>query len=132
MLPSQKRILELLQQEPISYEQLIKKTGLSPDGTRGRISELRRHHGFDIKKINGKYVLSTQDGTNKDVNTEKLISHLSEWKLYGQKLNVDQLASDLQMSQDDLETVLIKLFKEKRILQFKKDIVIIFEYDLPI
>ncbi|MBE3094914.1 MAG: hypothetical protein IMZ52_07760 [Actinobacteria bacterium] len=73
MFPSQKKLLGLLQKKAMSLEELTTKTGLSPDGIRGRISEIRKF-GYDIKKINGIYHFIhhlTDTGQNQLISLKK-------------------------------------------------------------
>jgi len=120
MLPSQKRILDVLKNKPASSEELTMITELSPDGIRGRISEIRKL-GYEINKVDGKYRLDEDRLT-----AEKLLSYVESNKLYGQKIKVSMLMNELDMSHEKLTDILSKLYHRKQLLQVTKDVVIIY------
>ena len=121
MLPSQKKILDVLREKPASLEELAEITGISPDSIRGRISETRKF-GYDIKRLNGKYHLydDCQEGI------EKVISYIASHNQYGAKIKVGKLMDELDMSREYLATILSKLYHRKQLLQVSKDVVIIY------
>ena len=120
MLPSQKKILGVLRKKPASSEELAMITGLSPDGIRGRISEINKL-GYNIKKIDGKYCLCDN---NSDI--EKVISYIAHHNLYGSKIKISKLMDELDMSHEKISDVLSKLYRRKQLLQVTKDTVIIY------
>ena len=122
MLPSQKKILDVLRKKPASPEELAMITGLSPDGIRGRISEIHTRYNYDIKKIDGKYHLydDSQDGV------EKVISYVASRNQYGVKIKVGKLMDELDISREDLTTILSKLYHRKQLFQVSKNVVIIY------
>ena len=121
MLPSQKKILDVLKERPASPEELTKITGLSPDGIRGRISEARTKYNYDIKKIDGKYHLYDN---NSDI--EKVIAYVASHHQYGLKIEAGKLMDELDMSHEKLSDVLSKLYHRKQLFQVSKDVVIIY------
>jgi len=121
MLPSQKKILDVLRERSASSEELAMITGLSPDSIRGRISELHTQYNCDIKKIDGKYHLYDD---NADI--EKVISYIASHNQYGIKIKVDKLMDELDMSHEKLTTILSKLYRRKQLFQVTKDTVIIY------
>jgi len=121
MFPSQKKILDVLRKKPASSEELAKITGLSPDGIRGRLSEIRTRYNYDIKKIDGKYHLYD---SNSDI--EKVISYIASHNYYGLKIEVGELMDKLDMSHEKISDVLSKLYHRKQLLQVTKDTVKIY------
>jgi len=120
MLPSQKKILDVLRERSASSEELAMITGLSPDGIRGRISETRKL-GHNIKKIDGKYHLYDD---NADI--EKVISYIASHNRFGLKIEVGELMDKLDMSHEKLTAILSKLYHRKQLVQVTKDTVIIY------
>jgi biotin operon repressor len=119
MLPSQKKILDVLREKSASPEELAMITGLSPDSIRGRISESRKF-GYDIKRLNGKYHLCD------DTDVEKVISYVASHNQYGIKIKVNKLIDELDISHEKLTTILSKLYHRKQLFQVTKDTVIIY------
>ena len=119
MLPSQKKILDVLREKSASSEELVIVTGLSPDGIRGRISEARTRYGYDIRKIDGKYHLY-------DIDIEKVISYIASHNRYGLQTEIGKLMDELDMSHEKISDVLSKLYYRKQLLQVTKDVVIIY------
>ena len=122
MFPSQKKILDVLREKSASSEELAMITGLSPDGIRGRISEIRTWYNYNIRKIDGKYHL--YDDKLEDV--EKVISYVAGHNLYETKIKVNKLMNELDMSHEKISDVLSKLYYRKQLLQVTKDVVIIY------
>ena len=120
MLPSQKKILDVLRKRTASSEELAMITGLSPDGIRGRISEINKL-GYNIKKIDEKYHLYDD---NSDI--EKVISYVASHNRFGLKIEMGELMDKLDMSHEKLSDVLSKLYRRKQLLQVTKDTVIIY------
>ena len=120
MLPSQKKILDVLRKKPASSEELAMITRLSPDGIRGRISETNKL-GYNIKKIDGKYHLYDD---NSDV--EKVISYVASHNRFGLKIEMGELMDELDMSHEKLTNILSKLYHRKQLFQVSKDVVIIY------
>jgi len=56
---SQKKVISALKKKSMSQDEIAKETGLSPDGVRGRITELRHRFNCNIEFINGKYHLGS-------------------------------------------------------------------------
>ena len=122
MFPSQKKILDVLREKSASSEELAMITGLSPDGIRGRISEIRTRYNYNIRKIDGKYHLCN----DKLEDVEKVIFYVAGHTLYGTKIKVSKLMNELDMSHEKISDVLSKLYYRKQLLQVTKDVVIIY------
>ena len=120
MIPSQKKILDVLRKKPASSEELAMITGLSPDGIRGRISEINKLR-YNIKKIEGKYHLYDD---NSDI--EKVISYVASRNRFGLKIEVGELMDELDMPHEKLTDILSKLYHRKQLLQVRKDVIIIY------
>lgn len=121
MLPSQKKLLELLQKKAMSSEELVKRTGLSPDGIRGRLSETRKL-GYEITKINGIYHLTVSD---KMKHVEQILKFVEQHHLSKQKIPVNVLQDKLKISHEELTDALIELYHQNRLLQISNKIVVI-------
>ena len=121
MLPSQKKILDVLRKKPASSKELATMTGLSPDGIRGRISEARNKYNYDIEKIDGKYYFHDDN-----FGIEKVISYIAHHNLYGNKIKISKLMNELDMSRKDVTNILSILYHRKQLLQMSKDVIIIY------
>ena len=123
MNPSHTKILEILKQKPCTLKNLEKKTGLSKDGLRGRISELRTKHGYTIQKKDDAYHLIE----NKKTHADKLLSTVKEKNLFGIKIPIQTLREYSKQNEQDFNTALLELYKQNQLTQITKDIVIVFD-----
>lgn len=109
MFPSHSKILDALKEKPMSQNELAKATGLSKDGIRGRISEMRSRYDIKIKNIKGKYHYK---------NPEKVIKdYLGKNYLYGSPLSIEKLKEGTGLSEEEILDVLTKLAIENKLVQ---------------
>jgi len=111
MNESQRNILKQLEQSPLTGEELVEHTGYSPNGIRGRISELRKL-GYDIqyeerteiKKIKvKKYVLKSK-------KTDEFLTYLKKRALFGKVIDVSVVAKQIGMTVEEIQSIIGKLF----------------------
>lgn len=57
MNPSHKKVHDVLKKKDMTQDEIAEETGLSGDGVRGRITELRHRFGCNIKIVDGRYHL---------------------------------------------------------------------------
>lgn len=123
MLPSQRKILDVLKQHDASLDSLSKDTGYSIDGIRGRISEIRKKE-YNIEKIDGEYHLHP----SKADHTQAIIDYVDRYTLSGTILYIDILSSKLKLSSEQIIEGISQLFKRENInvVQLSKDSVTIY------
>lgn len=118
MRKAHRLILDALSKKPLTKEELVAQTGYSYDGIRGRISEMRKL-GYDIDYElveEKKYIL-------KHHGKQKLIDLLNKYNLYGQTINLNNVANRLGMSTDEIISAVSKLFSDSNynVLQLAQD-----------
>ena len=114
-------ILDILKNSNPTIEELVKQTGYSKDGLRGRISEIRKKYNVVIVKKVGRYYI---DSSN------RVIEFVRENNLSGQAITFDFIAKKTGLSKDEIEKQIIQIFKTGKILQVAKEKVAI--YLLPL
>lgn len=116
---SHKAILGALTEHPLTRLELKLITGQSPDGLRGRISEIRKL-GYDIKlqeKIEKKYCLISKPPENVD----KILDWLEEKRLFGKVVSYLTISEQLDISVKDVEDAIVEIFKTHGVVQMSKN-----------
>lgn len=118
MQKSHKIILDVLSKQPLTKDELVKKTGYSYDGIRGRLSEMRKL-GYNITLDESKYILKEK---------HNIIDYLSKHNLYGSTIDINDVAQQLVIPKDDVIKDISKLFfnKKYKVIQISKDKVAIY------
>lgn len=108
-------ILKELRKGPKTKSQLMRITGSSYDGLRGRLSELRQD-GHIIVHKNNRYTLD-------DSADKKIISWIERNQVYGKPVSISILSTTLKVSEDDVKDGIRRLFKSKShdVIQLSKD-----------
>jgi len=123
MYPSQLKIFNLLKKKNFTLKEMQKQTGLSLDGIRGRVSEIRKQ-GYDITKINGKFHLETN---KKITNTKKVLRYVETQNQFGFRITVDELINKTKLTKEEISEVLSYLYQKKQLLQITSNQVIIYK-----
>lgn len=110
------QILEQLKRQPSTMHQLVSCTNSTDNSIRGRIAELRRD-GYQIKNSNNIYTL---EGTTTP-QSARLIHWLDKNKYYGKTLDYTTLSLALNLSRNEVEKTISKLFAKYRITQISKN-----------
>ena len=113
-MTTKEQILQQLRRQPSTLTALSAYLHKSPDGIRGRISELRKQ-GYSIQRKNNKYILF-------DTTTpkNKIIQWLESNNNYSKEINYSVLSKELDLSINDIETSLAQLFTDYYIIQTSK------------
>jgi len=109
---SHEKIYEALKKRPMSKDELVESTGLSYDGIRGRMSEMRKL-GFDIQLTEiteKKYVMVSDFLTS---NKNKLLTYLKEAKLFDAPIDIDNTAKKIGLTFNDVVNIVSELFNDK-------------------
>lgn len=122
MMPSHKKILALLQTKEMTINEIIKKTGLSYDGIRGRISELKKT-GYVIEK-NGPYYRLID--SKKKQHADEILILAEERHFHNQKITVTQLQQMTKMNRKELIDALSDLYHRGQLLQISNETIIIY------
>lgn len=122
---SHRAVLDALTGHPLTKLELKLITGQSYSGLRGRITEMRKF-GYDIrleepKKPEKKYHLVSIPSKN----VSKVLSWLEEKNLFNRVVSYLKISEDLDIPVEDVENVMIEIFKTYVIVQMSKDSVVV-------
>jgi hypothetical protein len=109
---SHKKIYDAFKKRPMGKYELVDITGLSYDGIRGRISEMRKL-GFDIQLLEmteKKYVLLSDITTSKK---HKFLEHLKKKALFDKPIDINGIAKTIGITPNDIIDIISGLFKDK-------------------
>ena len=112
-----KAILDALTDQPLTKLELKLTTKQSPDGLRGRISEIRKF-GYDIRleepeKPEKKYCLISKPSKNVD----KVLKWLEEKNSFNRVVQYSAISNDLDISINDISNAISKIFKTHIVVQ---------------
>jgi len=114
-------IIKYLQDDAQSMQQLINKTGKSYKNIQARISELRKDgYNIELKPITvQKYILVNED------TSLKIIKFIDANKLFNKSISLNKLARELNITVEEAQVAIGKLFDKYGIIQLDKDNIII-------
>ena len=118
---SHSAILAALTESPLTKNELKLATGQSPDGLRGRISEMRKL-GYEItlqepKEIEKKYYLISLPV---DKKTNEVLEWLEEKSLFGSLIPISKISSSLGIAIEDVESIIADLFETHSVVQLSQ------------
>jgi hypothetical protein len=125
MSPAQMKLLRLLKQRAMSSDELVAHSGLSPDGIRGRLSELRTLHHIVIIKKDGVYSLDRKQRLKTASVAGRILSYITEKSLMGKPIDPETLRDSLRISNRELYDGLSELCRSRQLTQLSKDSIII-------
>lgn len=126
MRSAHKKLLEILEGGDFSLKELVEITGYSSDGIRGRLSEMNKL-GHRIERLNGKYhLVSTKIKNNVKINVKRIFDFVEKYRLYGHRVHIEKLMIGLNLSHGEVSEALGKIHQRGQLLQWKKDIVIVY------
>ena len=125
MSPAQTKLLRLLKQRAMSSEELVAHSGLSPDGIRGRLSELRTLHHIIIVKKDGVYSLDKKQRLKTASVSGRILSYITEKNLAGKPIDPEMLRDALRITDKELYDGLSELCRSRQLTQLSKDSIII-------
>ena len=115
-----KKILTALNEQPRTMEELMKATGYSRDGLRGRISELRKM-GYEID-----FSMPTEREYSLVLKPkDKILLWMKEKKSYGKTINIDVMSRELKIPRDVIEVALSEMFLTHNVTQLSNNSFII-------
>lgn len=119
------KLLEILKSGDFTLRELAEIIGYSPDGLRGRISEInsKKHR---IKRVNKKYHLIIDTKIDAENNVKRILDFAEEYHLYDQRIHIEKLMIGLNLSRGEIDDALSKIYGQRRLLQYAKDVVIIY------
>lgn len=113
-MTTKEQILQQLRRRPSTLTALSAYLHKSPDGLRGRISELRKQ-GHPIQRKNNHYILH-----DISIPKNKIIQYLESNNHYNKQINYSTLSKELNLSLTDIETAFAQLFTNYHIIQTSK------------
>ena len=123
MQQAQQRLLELLEEEWLSVNDLAALTGCSRDGIRGRISELRRDYSYTVEKKEGRYHITRDERAQ---HAEDVIAFIREHHLAGHQIPIERLVTGLELPRDRIVDALHVIFQKGQLFQVSNDVVMIY------
>jgi len=119
MNKSQKKIFNLLEQKPMSLSELTKTSGYSKSGIRGRIAELKLKYDYDITKVDGRYILSTENS--------KFYEYINN--LTGNAIDVNRVSRATKIPVDKIKSLVSKLISEGKAIQVSNTQFVVKRFD---
>ena len=119
-----KKILKALNEQPRTMDELVKSTGYSRDGLRGRISEMRKM-GYQIDLVlptEKEYVVVSKP-------KDKVLDYLKKSGNYGRTINIRGMSTILKLPREIVKSVIAELFSSHKVTQLSNDTFIIKELD---
>lgn len=124
--PAQTKIMRLLKRRAMSSEELVKQSGLSYDGIRGRLSELRTVHHIIIVKKDGLYSHGKTRRPKIDrTPSGRILLYIAEKNLSGKPITPEALHLALGLSDEDLYAGLSDLCRSGQLTQLSKNSIVI-------
>jgi biotin operon repressor len=114
-MSTKEQILQQLRRHPSTLTDLSTNLHRSPDGIRGRISELRKV-GYSIQNNNNIYTLLDNASPENKITTWVVSNNY-----FGKELDYDTISTELNLPINTIETSISHLFRKYHIIQTSKN-----------